>query len=192
MSSPQVTAEAVEEEVEEAGEVAKAAPLAPIQIRDNLDMPTLGRLLVASGYYKDAKSAAQAVVRVLAGQELGLGPLASMNNIYIVQERLSLSYQLIGALIKRSWNHDYRVVELTDTACRLEFFEKRDRDGEWESVGFSQFTMQDAQRAGLQQRSSAWKAYPRNLLFARALTNGARMHCPDVFVGGVYTREELE
>ena len=29
------------------------------------------------------------------------------------------------------------------------------------------------------------------MLFARAMTNGARVHCPEVFVGAVYTPDEL-
>ena len=35
-----------------------------------------------------------------------------------------------------------------------------------------------------------WKNYPRNMLFARAMTNGARWFCPDVYCG--YAEEELE
>ena len=51
--------------------------------------------------------------------------------------------------------------------------------------------MEDARRAGLENKF-IWKQYPRNLLFARALTNGARWYCAEIFGGAVYTREELE
>ena len=38
---------------------------------------------------------------------------------------------------------------------------------------------------------SPWEKYPRNMVFARALTNGARWYCPDVFNGPIYTPDEL-
>jgi hypothetical protein len=199
----QMAAEPVaEEELEDEAPVAdrgeepeevqqQATALAPILRGDSPDLLTLGKLLAASGFFKDTRSAAQAIVRVLAGRELGIGPIASMNNMYIVQGKLSMGYPLVAALVKRSRTHDYRVAHLDDQRCELEFWEKRE-GADWEPVGKSVFTMADAQRAGLLQRSDAWKKYPRNLLFARALTNGVRFHCPDIFLGGVYTQEELE
>jgi hypothetical protein len=53
----------------------------------------------------------------------------------------------------------------------------------------STFTIQDAQQAGL--ASGNYKTFPRNMLFARALTNGARWFCPEVFNGPIYTPDEL-
>jgi hypothetical protein len=58
------------------------------------------------------------------------------------------------------------------------------------SIGISTFSLDDARRAGLTSNPT-WKSYPRNMLFARALSNGARWFCPDVFNGPVYTPEEL-
>src|SRR4029077_8382708 len=53
----------------------------------------------------------------------------------------------------------------------------------------SVFTLEDAERAGL--KGDNYRKFPRNMLFARAITNGARVHCPEVFVGAVYTPDEL-
>ena len=39
--------------------------------------------------------------------------------------------------------------------------------------------------------SATWKNFPRNMLYARAISNGAKWHCPDVFGGPVYTPDEL-
>jgi hypothetical protein len=36
-----------------------------------------------------------------------------------------------------------------------------------------------------------WKRYPRNMLFARCISNAARWFCPSVFGGPVYTPDEL-
>ena len=42
-----------------------------IQIRDDMPLERLGELLAKSGYFKDSQQAGQAVVKVLAGRELG-------------------------------------------------------------------------------------------------------------------------
>jgi hypothetical protein len=60
-----------------------------------------------------------------------------------------------------------------------------------QTIGVSSFTMEDAKRAGLSGGDN-WKKYPRNMLFARAMSNGAKWYCPDVFGGPVYTPDELE
>lgn len=186
------TDEVIEAEVREAEATVAAEPKpAPLVVTGNPDLPTLGKLLVASGFFKgDTTAASQAIVKVMAGRGLGIGPIAAMSNLFVMQGRLSMSYALIAALVKRSGIYDYRVKEIDRTHCTLTFRQKV--DGEWEEVGESTFTIEDAQLAGLQQRSAAWKQYPRNLLFARALTNGVRWYCPDIFMGNVYNEDELE
>jgi len=153
-----------------------------------LDVMELGNLLAKSGYFKDATDAAQAVVKVLAGQELGFGPVASMTGIYIVKGRVTLSANLLGAAIKRSGRYDYHVGHLDDTECAIGFF--AGSGDERRQIGISTFTIDDAKRAGLINGDN-WKKYPRNMLFARALSNGAKWYCPDVFGGPIYTPDEL-
>ena len=69
---------------------------------DDLDTMTLGTVLARSGYFQDARDAAQAVVKVLAGRELGFPPIASMRGIHIIKGQVALSANLIAAAIKRS------------------------------------------------------------------------------------------
>lgn len=153
-------------------------------VRAGLDIASLGDILAKSGYFQDTRDAAQAIVKVLAGQELGFGPVASMTGVYIVKGKVSLSANLMGAAVKRSGRYNYRVLELTDEAAEIEFFE----DGK--GIGRSRFTLQDAQKAGL-NGSDNWRKYPRNMLFARALSNGVKWYCPDVTGGPAYTPDEL-
>jgi hypothetical protein len=150
------------------------------------DAQSLGELLAASGYFTDARGAAQAAVKVMAGQELGFGPIASMTGIYIVKGRVTLSANLMAAAIKRQRpRYDYRVTEHTAESCSIEFLQ----DGE--HLGESTYSIQDATAAGLAS-SETWKKHPRNMLFARALSNGAKWFCPDIFGGGpIYTPDEL-
>lgn len=156
----------------------------------------LGQVLAKSGYFADAKDAAQAVVKVLAGRELGMGPVASMTGIYIVKGRVTLSANTMAAQIKRSGRYNYRVTRLDDEACEIAYFEGK------EAIGVSSFTMAQAREARLHQDwdskdgkwkdKATWKNFPRNMLFARAMSNGAKWFCPDVFSGPIYTPEELQ
>lgn len=162
------------------------ASLAPVEPTPSHlgDLMRVGAQLAKSGFFADAKVEAQAVAKVLAGAELGISPVASMMGIHFFNGKLSLSANLIAGIIKRHRpRYDYRVVKLDNDGCELAFYENG------VLAGPSTFSVKDAQQAGL--GSEVWKKYPRNLCFARALTNGARLYCPDVFIGGIYTPEEM-
>lgn len=153
-----------------------------------MDVRTLGTVLVKSGYFQDTREIAQAVVKVLAGRELGFGPIASMQGVYIVKGRVTLASNLVAAAIQRSGRFRYRVSKLDRTGCMITFFERMGSN--WEELGESTFDPKDAADAGL-AGSQTYKSFPRNMYFARALTNGARWYCPEVFNGPVYTPDEL-
>ena len=88
-----------------------------LTVRDSMslaDTMQLGDILAKSGFFSDTKEAAQAVVKVLAGRELGFGPIASMTGVHIVQGKPSLGANLLGAAIKGSGRYNYRVVHLDD------------------------------------------------------------------------------
>jgi hypothetical protein len=149
------------------------------------DPVALGKVLAQSGYFSDAKQAAQAAVKVMAGSEVGLGPIASMTNIHIVQGKVTIGANMIAALIRRHPDYDYEVTEHTDQVCSIRFLYKG------KPAGTSTFTMDDAAKAGL-TKNPTWKAHPRNMLFARAISNGAKWYAPDVSAGApIYTPDEL-
>ena len=156
-----------------------------LTIRDDMSLSQLGDVLVKSGYFKDAAQAAQAVVKVMAGRELGFGPIASMTGFHIIQGKISMSANLMAAAVKRSGRYDFRVLTIGDKACELEFYEIV--NGKRESLGKSPFTIEDGKRAGTQNLDK----FPRNMLFSRAMSNGVKWYCPDVTGGPVYTPEEL-
>lgn len=145
----------------------------------------LGEVLARSGFFADSKDAAQCVTKILAGRELGIGPVASMTGIYIVKGRVTLSANVMAAQIKRSGRYNYRVTRMDDDGCSIDFYEQG------EPVGTSTFDKGDAQAAGLLGGDN-WKKFPRNMYFSRAMSNGAKWFCPDVFSGPVYTPDELQ
>ncbi len=156
--------------------------------RSIADIQTLARMMVASGFFKDLRSEAQACVKIIAGSALGYDAVTALNAFHIIEGKITPTASEIGARIKRSGKYNYRVKSLDDAGCTMEFLE---RDGAtWMSIGLSTFTKQDAVTAGVAGKQ-VWKSYFRNMAFARALTNGVRWYCPDLFGGPVYTPEEL-
>lgn len=163
----------------------KELVLAKVQPPSNMDeLQRLAKMLMASGFFKDAADVAKCGVKILAGQELGIGPVASCTHVYFVNGKLAYEAQLLASAVRRK-GYDYRVKEHTDKSCSITFF----APGK-EELGTSTFTIDDAKKAGLDSKD-IWKKYPRNMLFGRALTNGVRWYCPDIFGGAVYTPEEL-
>lgn len=152
------------------------------------ELGRIGQIFVTSGFFSDTKDAAQAIVKVMAGQELGFAPIASMTGVYIVKGKVSLSANLMAAAIKRSGRYTFKVLQLDAKECSIEFYEIL--GGKRESIGISSFTMAEAAQAGL-AGSATWKNFPRNMLYARAMSNGAKWYCPDVFGGPIYTPDEL-
>lgn len=147
------------------------------------DLRQLGNVLVRSGFFQDSGDEAKAIIKVLAGREMGVGAIEAMTGINIIKGRVALSANLIAAQIKRHPRYDYRVVRIDDEACVIDFYQ----DGE--RVGTSEFTAADAKRANL--GGDNWQKYRRNMLFARAISNGAKWYCPDAFAGPTYTPDEL-
>ena len=161
-----------------------------LAVRQALGVERLGEIMWKSGYWQDTRSQAQAIVKILAGAELDFGPIASMNGIYIIEGRTTLSANLVGAAIQRSQRYRYRVVEHDDKHCIIDFLEIVGASRE--KLGTSKFDEGDARAAGLLgKKGDMWAKYPRNMYFSRALTNGARWYTPDVFGGPVYTPDEL-
>jgi len=144
------------------------------------------KAMAASGFFTDTKQVSQAVVKILAARELGLGPFAGMNGVNIIQGKPAFSANIMAACVKKSGRYNYRVTEMNDKACTIEFMERL--DGKWTTSGESKFTIDDARKAGTKNLDK----FPRNMLFARAMSNGVRWYCPDVMSGSaVYTPEEL-
>lgn len=156
-----------------------------LQIRTMDDLSRVSKMLAMSGFFSDARDAAQCGVKVLAGTEMGFGAFASMTGINIIKGKPSIGANLMAAAVKRHPNYNYRVLEHTPDVCRIAFYEKW--DGKLEQVGVSEFTLADAKKAGTQNLDK----FARNMLFARAMSNGVRWYCPDVFDAPVYTPEEL-
>ena len=122
------------------------------------------------------------------GAELGVPPMAALQGIHVIEGKPALGAGLISALIQKSGIVKYRVTSSNAEECVLSWFEFV--DGAWERVGTSTFTIAEAKSANLAGRDN-WKKYTSDMLFARALTRGARRFAPAIFAGSVYTPDEI-
>ena len=146
------------------------------------DALSLGETFHKSGMFADIKSASQAVVKIMAGAEMGISPFQAMSGIHIIQGKPTIGAGLMASRVKASGKYNYRVTEMSDTICTVEFTENG------QSIGVSTFTIEDAKKAGTKNLDR----FPRNMLFARAMSNGVRWYCPDIYEGPVYVPEEMQ
>lgn len=162
--------------------VARRPDRTPLIRRDPVQ---LAQHFAASGFFADARDMSKAIVKIVAGEELGIGPMASMTGIHIIDGKPSLSANLMAVQVKRSGRYDYRVLEEDDSHIKLAWF---DDD---EEIGTSEFTDEQAETAGLLGKKN-WQQYREDMRFSRALARGVRRHCPEVTAGTpAYTPEEL-
>jgi hypothetical protein len=146
------------------------------------EIMSIGKAFAESGMFPDIKTAAQAVVKIQAGAEMGIPPFAAMSGIHIIQGKPTVGAGLMAANVKGSGKYDYRVIESTDKTCSIDFYQGK------EKIGNSTFTLEDAKKAGTKNIDK----FPKNMLFARAISNGVKWFTPDVFSGPVYVPEEME
>jgi len=140
-----------------------------------------------SGFFPDVKSLSQAVVKIMAGEEIGIGHMTAIKGITIIEGTLGYTGNLVATLIKRHPTYEYKVLERTNERCLIEFY-----DGE-DLLGESEFTVDDAEKAELVKPKSNWVKWPRAMCFNRALTEGARAYIPDITAGSpAYTDDEIE
>lgn len=156
--------------------------MSKLQIMPVNDIMVMAKTFAESGMFTDAKQAGQAFVKIQAGQEIGLPPFASMSGIHIIQGKPTLGAGVIASAVKGSGKYDYRVKEMSDKICSIDFLQ-----GD-EILGNSTFTIEEAKKAGTKNIDK----YPKNMLFARAISNGVKWFCPDVFSGPVYVPEEMQ
>lgn len=122
---------------------------------------------------------------ILAGQELGLQPMATLRSIDIIQGTPALRAHAMRGLIQ-SAGHSIQVVESTDAHCIMRG--RRAGEQEWQTV---EWTIDRAQRLGLTGKDQ-WKRQPKTMLVARATGEICRLIAADVLYAMPYAAEELD
>lgn len=146
------------------------------------------RLFAASGLFADIKgqnetqAIAQAFVKIALGDSMGFSPAESMQGIDLIQGRPAIGSQLRAARMQRA-GYQWAVDQLDEKGCILRIFNGA------QLLGVSSFLEADAKAANLLGKDN-WKKNPRNMYFARAITNAQRWYAPGVLSGDVLSWEE--
>lgn len=162
--------------------LVKAAP----SVLTLQEIMPLAEVFAASGMFPTVKDKAQAAVKILAGRELGLDPIYSMTHVDVVQGQVRLRSEVMARLIKESGTADYRTLELTPAKCTIRFFRRRDQNDHLDYT----YTLEDAQKAGLVKPASPWVTHPRVMLWNRAMSQGAKIFCPECLKGAVDAEDD--
>ena len=118
----------------------------------------------------------------LYGQELGFGIMTSLQNIVVIKGTPALAARGMGSLVRRAGHSLTWTV--TDSMAKVSGRRRDTGD-----VGEVTFTMDDAKNAELLD-STAWRKYPKPMLFNRAVSQLCRQLFQDIFAGIAYTPEE--
>lgn len=127
---------------------------------------------------------------VLQGRELGVGPMASINNIFLVGGSTSMHAKLMAGLVLEK-GHVY-AIQASDEMAVIKCQRYHSQLNEMFDVGTFSFSIEDAERASLTtEDKEAWTKYPQMMLTNRALSWAARMVYADCIVGVGHTPDEV-
>lgn len=124
---------------------------------------------------------------VLAGREIGIGPMQSLQQISIIQGRPAPSPELMRCQVLRG-GHSFEIEEHGEKSVTVSGLRRGQPEIRRLRITWS---MDDARRAKLADKDT-WKSYPRAMLLARATAELCRAIFPDAISGMSYVPEELE
>lgn len=145
-----------------------------------------------SGLYSEVKSAEHAFAKLIVGRSLGLNEAQSLA-LYAYDGKIE-----VPAAMMAGWVHarglDYEVEwREGDQWVKVQTGAPVDACRVTINGGAAVFTIDDAKAAGIYKAGSGWTKYPRNMLYARAMSNAVRWYAPECLAGlPVYTEGEIE
>ena len=140
-------------------------------------------MLVASGILpKGIRTPEAAAAIILTGRELGIPPMQAFRAIYIVNGKPTISTEHMAAMLLQA-GMTYNIDQLDMEGCVITFM----RPG----MSYTHsFMKEDAVKASL-WGTNTWAKYPKDMMYNRCFSAGARKFAPDV-LGKMYTPEEID
>lgn len=157
---------------------------APPTVNEFAVMKETSQMLVSTGFLPAAiKTPEQAIAIILTGRELGIGTMAALNTINVIQGKPTVSPQLMLALIERSGQlEDIQITAENDgIRCTMK---RKGRSPHTEFFG-------DAEAAAMQLAGKDnYKKQKQTMYRWRAVSACARTIFADVILG-LYTPDEM-
>lgn len=142
------------------------------------------QMLLKSGFLPPSiKSPEQALAIILQGRELGIGPMAALNNISIIQGKPTVSPQLMLAMANST--REVEDVQITSSEQGATVTIKR----KGRKAHTTTFGPKDAKAMGLDGKDN-YKKQPATMYQWRAVAANLRVTFADVILG-LYTPDEM-
>lgn len=188
------------------------APVAPVHPAVNAyslrDLHWMAKALSSAVTLPDAlRGHPEDILAVmLAGRELGIGPMQATRQVHIINGQTALAAELKLALAKRA-GHDIRPLVREPGRVRVKCVSCDSHEIEWamtrdgaaaDAVIAAEIMLEKWAGSGAARtkimaplvEKSAWQSWEGPMLWARAVGQLCREHCPEA-VGGLYSVEEL-
>ena len=149
------------------------------------------KTLSQSGLVPDAYRGkpANILVAIQWGYEIGLPPMQALSNINIINGRATLWGDALVAVCKKHPDY-YGMKEWLEGDTAYCAVKRKVKDTIEETV--RQFSIKDAETAGLLRKGGAWKTYPNRMLGQRARGFALRDAFPDAIKGIITTEEAVD
>lgn len=176
-----------------------------LTVDDNgmLDIPSLSYCIVQSGFFPTIHKASQAIMKIMLGKELGIGPMQATMNLHVITEgdrtTIMVGAHTLAGKIKGSGRYNYDVVQYDALGCELQ--PKELIENKWVKMqGTVKYTVEDAKKAKLGgfgkegqhfKSNSNWAKDPTSMCFARCVSRLEKVYFPDLSALPMYTPDEL-
>ena len=127
------------------------------------------------------------VATILNGRELGLQPMESINNLYMVNGKISLSGKTMLGLIRKAGHRPK--LDITTKGTTIECY-RLIEDGTQELQGTVSFDEADVKTAKMSKKDT-YIEYPQMMMAWRAVSMAARFFYSDCITAVSYTPEEV-
>ena len=159
-------------------------PLAIAEINE------IAGVLFAGGVTGGASTKAAVAARILAGQDIGLKPVASVQNIMVLNGRPTVWGDSLVALVRNSGLLDSITEDETGEDGGMVATVTVTRVGDKSPPTVRTFSAADAKKSKLWGKEGPWQTNPRRQILIRARTFALRDLFADV-LGGMTTAEEV-
>ena len=170
----------------------------PVALETMDDALRYAKVIAASGllpksFYetRDADPTAAAFVAIQLGAEVGLSPMASVQNIAVINGKPGLYGPAMLAVVEASGKLEDFAEWIDGEGDKMVAYCRVKRFGRPERI--TSFSWDDAKKANLTGKRGPWTEYPRRMMQARARSFALRDTFPDVLAGlGQGSVEELQ
>lgn len=178
-------------------DIQKNQPKTAMELSDGIKLSTIDELwrfscaVSKSGLAPKGMEKAEAImIAIEMGLEVGLKPMAALQNIAVINGRPSIWGDAAKALVLSSGFCEYIKETYEGEGTTLTAVCVSKRKGEANVEHKSTFSVADAQKAKLWTKSGPWTDYPARMLMMRARAFNLRDNFPDV-LKGLAVREEV-